>query len=61
MAHKLRKKTRLTPERVSANVDFIGSILQNSSHLDFEYWRKQLPELHKSIKASLRKKFNIIF
>ena len=61
MSHKLRKKTRLTPERVSANVDFIGSILQNSSHLDFEYWRKQLPELHKSIKAGLRKKFNIIF
>ena len=61
MAHKLRKKTRLTPERVSANVDFIGSILKNSSHLDFEYWRKQLPELHKSIKPGLRKKINIIF
>jgi hypothetical protein len=61
MAHKLRKKTRLTPESVSANVDFIGSILQNSSHAEFEYWRKQLPELHKFIKAGLRKKFNITF
>ena len=61
MAHKLRKKTRLTEEQVSANVDFIGSILQNSSHDDFEYWRKQLPYLHKSIIAGLRKKYNMIF
>ncbi len=61
MAHKLRKKTRLTEQRVSDNVDFIGSILRSSSPQDFEFWRKQLPFLHKSIKAGLRKKFNINF
>ena len=61
MAHKLRKKTRLTPERVSANVDFLGSILKSCSYADFEYWREKLPHLHKSIKAGLFKKYKITF
>ena len=61
MAHKLRKKTRLTPERVSANVDFLGPILKSCSPADFEYWREKLPHLHKAIKSGLFKKYKINF
>ncbi len=61
MAHQLRKKSRLTPERVSANVDFLGPILKSCSPADFEYWREKLPHLHKSIKAGLLKKYKITF
>ena len=61
MAHKLRKKTRLTPERVSANVDFLGSILKSCSYAEFEYWREQLPHLHISIRQGLYKKYKITF
>ena len=61
MAHQPRKKSRLTPERVSANVNFLGSILKSCSYKDFEFWRQQLPFLHKSIKAGLRKKYKITF
>ena len=61
MAHQPRKKSRLTPERVSENVDFLALFLRSCSPADFEYWRQKLPFLHKSIKAGLRKKYNIIF
>ena len=61
MAHKLRKKSRLTPERVSANVDFLGPILKSCSPADFEFWREKLPHLHKGIKAGLLKKYKITF
>ena len=61
MAHKLRKKTRLTPERVSANVDFIGSILQNSTPEEIAIWRNKFPRLSKAIKTGLKNKFNIVF
>ena len=61
MAHQPRKKSRLTPERVSANVDFLGPILRSCTPAEFELWRKKLPDLHKSIIAGLYKKFRITF
>ena len=58
---KAPKKSRMTPESISNNVDFLGRILSSSSPADFEYWRGKLPHLPKAIKAGLKNKFNIIF
>ena len=58
---KTPKKSRMTPESISNNVDFLGLILRSCSPADFEYWRKQHPFLPKAIKAGLRNKFNITF
>ena len=58
---KFKKKSRLTPERVSANVDFLGPILKSCSPADFEYWREKLPHLPKPIKAGLYKKSKSLF
>ena len=61
MAHKLRKKSRLTPERVSENVDFLGFILSRSTPEEIDLWRNKFPRLSKAIKTGLKNKFNIIF
>ena len=58
---KTPKKSRMTPESISNNVDFLGHILRSSSPADFEHWREKLPHLPKAIKAGLRNKFNITF
>ena len=61
MAHQPRKKSRLTPERVSANVDFLGHFLKSCSYAEFENWREKLPHLHISIRQGLYKKYKITF
>ena len=58
---KTPKKSRMTPESISNNVDFLGPILRSSSPADFETWRETLPHLPKAIKAGLKNKFNITF
>ena len=58
---KTPKKSRMTPESISNNVDFLGPILSSASPADFEYWKEKLPHLPKAIKAGLKNKFNIIF
>ena len=58
---KAPKKSRMTQESISNNVDFLGLILRSSSPADFENWREKLPHLPKAIKAGLKNKFNITF
>ena len=58
---KTPKKSRMTPESISNNVDFLGHILRSSSPVDFEHWEEKLPHLPRAIKAGLKNKFNITF
>ena len=58
---KTPKKSRMTPESISNNVDFLGHILRSSSPADFENWGETLPHLPRAIKAGLKNKFNITF
>ena len=59
--HQKKGNSPVTDDVIKRNVDFLGSILTNSSEDEIEVWRTKLPRLPKAVKQGLKDNFGIKF
>jgi len=59
--HQKKGNSPVIDDVIKNNVDFLGSILANSTQEEIEVWRTKFPKLPKAIKQGIKDNFGIKF